>query len=213
MESFDTIKNIKEKIKSKERINENEYKLLFEHKILEDKKTLEDYNINNKSIIYLKYYNNFQIFIKSWYNKSFILDANGSVTIEIIKEKLKDKEGILPNQYKLVVDGKQLEEFKSLEDFNITEYSSIYLIKYELITIFVKTWVGTTFTLKIAETDKILDIKKYIEHKIGICNYEQRLTFEGKPLEDNKILGQYGIQGSSSLNLIFHLTLRLRGGH
>lgn len=207
VDASDTVANVKDKIFAKEGFPPEQQRLIFSGKELEDDRTLLDHGVQKESALQLSIQQrrDITIFIKTLTRRTISLDVDPDQTVETIKSMIEEKSGTPADQQVLVLAGNELEDGRTLSEYNVQSESSLHILLgvRQTMIIFVKTLAGNTISLEVDPNDSIEAVKAKIEEKEGFPADQQHLVCSGKELENGHKLSEYEIEKESTLQLFF----------
>ena len=149
-----------------------------------------------------------QIFLKTLDGKTITLEVDPSDTVSKVKEKIIEKEGwegfVEPNEVKVILAGKVLEEGFTLHEYPVQKETTLHLV--------LRFKVSHQITVELPTNDRItLDVRqdttiKWIKEQIVECvggdekykEYNPQLFYDGRKLDD-EYLNVYKIQCQNTL--------------
>ena len=161
-----------------------------------------------------------RIFVKTPTGEIINLDVKPSDTIQNVRSKIKDKNGIPPERQRLIFNGYRLEDGQTLSYYNIinnsriiltsktgkvfgTGISSPKLVKKTMQIIIDFFGTGKNITLDVKPNTNIKVVKYKIQDRKNFAPNKMRLIYKGKVLKNERTLSDYQITNNSRISLIF----------
>ena len=208
----DSIANLKSMIKVKKGFPVDEQRIVFNGRNLEDDRTVSDYNIQDKSTLNLvlrvpgrhKGHNRIGVLV------TILTEARVPVATDTlvrptdsileVKLKIRDMTGVPPHKQILNFGDKELENTRTISDYNIRNDSVVYLVEKMEVYLVIPVR-QERMTLELRPKDTVESVKDKIHAKTKISPYRQILQFNGEHLDDVHSLNYYNIENKSMLFL------------
>ena len=204
----DSVQDVKKKIMDEVGIPGSQQQLTLGSNILKDGHSLGEYNIMKDTVLHLVPLhcgNDMRIHVNTLTEKMVTLEVVLEDTIENVKNKILEEEGIPVECQCLFYAGMELRDYWTLKEYRIPRESTLVLTQKPLdgMPIFVKTLTGKTITLNVKLETSVKSVKVEIQTRRGIPPCKQRLHFGVHELKEDCMLWEYNIQKESTLHLRF----------
>ena len=205
---IDTIEKIKERYRDVVGIPSFRQGLVYFGELLKDRHTLVHYKIHDESVLdsiaHLRLGFKLKVAVSS--GKEIIQDVDTWHTVKNLKEMIQEKEIIPIGMQRLVCQGGNLEDEKTLSSYKIDKHSQISLhlnLSGEL-QVFVKSSFDA---LCINSSDRFLDIVHRIDVNLRTQIYKSQLYLIVELEKEESTISEYNIQKESALHLVFRVSI------
>lgn len=183
--------------------NPHEQELMIAGKRLNNEQVLGELGIKDGDTLHLLFTQRQrsleEIVINTFSGDSFTVQVTPNDTVETVKVKIHERQGISQESQKIKYAGRELENHTRLGDLNVHTATTFYLEIMQPPKIYIKPLMGEAVALDFDPNVTIAEVKSEIQEKIGINSNQISLLFGGKELEDEQMLSTYGIQDKSTI--------------
>jgi hypothetical protein len=192
----DTVSTLKEKIKNINIVPLTNFELIFKNQELDNNVLIN--TLESHEIIYIVEYITINV-INNSNNETIRLDVKDTDTIETVKTKIQ----VPVEQQRLIFLGRELENSKTLREYNIGMNTTIYLIpRLKPMRIYIKPLNNEIVEFMVTESHTVANLKQQIQDKMGVLPKQQHLFFKSKELKDEKSLKESEVVQDATINLL-----------
>lgn len=218
----DTVADVKQKIFEQEGIPVDRQRMIFVGEQLNDNHRLLDYRIEHESAVHLVFRsgNCFQIFVRTLSGRTMVFECQPTNTIERIKQRIRDREGLHPDIQELRFGDSVLHDQSTLQECGLRHNSIIdlRLNQGRNTQIFISLPENDTLPMWVNCEHTIAMLKEQIAERKNIPADVQELFFARQRLADERTLESYIIEENHMLHLhittpeILQLNITIRSG-
>eukprot|EP00927_Polykrikos_kofoidii_P038560 TRINITY_DN32970_c0_g1_i1.p1 TRINITY_DN32970_c0_g1~~TRINITY_DN32970_c0_g1_i1.p1 ORF type:complete len:847 (+),score=189.47 TRINITY_DN32970_c0_g1_i1:117-2657(+) len=147
-----------------------------------------------------------QVTVKIISGNTFTLEVEATDTVRSLKADIERVEAIPVDRMRLIFAAKQLEDDRTMAEYNIQNESVLHLVRRNTFPVSVKTLSGKTIALEVMPSDTIEQVMEKIFDKEGIAVAQQRLIYAGRQLTAATTVSEANIQTSSVIHLVVRIT-------
>ncbi|XP_061991568.1 polyubiquitin-like isoform X1 [Rosa rugosa] len=210
----DTIQKVKAMIQAKEKIQPDQFTLVYDGKFLEEDMTLASLRMKNESTLYMvsapKYI--LSISVKAPSGETFKFKVKPLFTVRDVKTIVESYTGCSVSDHNLIYSGNELEDLKTLAFYDI-EDESVLEVSPRSLQIFVKVCDGKIITVDVKQSDSVKELKSKIFRKLNVSMMPfdfYKLVFRGEQLDEVRDLASYNIRRGSKLRLVLSSSVIVR---
>ena len=197
-----TVADVKTAVERKEQIAVSKQQYIFSGKLLEDNRLVVEYGICRECTLRLVKQRDITLFLKVPNRKTLTLHQNPSTSIRQFKASIQQSCEIPIDQQRLTFVGKLLEDKRSLRNYDIDNYCTLYVRSDHTYLIDVKFINGERISLDVQPSEMICNVKSELHVREGTIPEQQELFFGDQKLKDDQTVKSCGISSMDTLLLV-----------
>lgn len=201
----DTVAQVKAKIEQQEGIPVRKQRLIFVGEQLHDDHFFLDYRIEHESAVHLvlREGNSFELYVQAPSGRSHVFEVDPNDSVEQLKNKLRDREGIPCEIQQFYLNDELLEADRPFCECGVKSGSTLRLTidRGRTTQIFISVQSQESFPLWVSRDTTIASVKEMIADRKGIATNLQQVYFARALLEDDKTLRDYVIETNHMLHV------------